>query len=148
MVKENLERMSEGELKELAQLVKEELERRKKANAEEFEFYFEASVDTRKRKNPYVARLFMKNGKIEREFKNLERTYGRKEVLVYGNYTAKAGDIIEKRFGGSWKNEYRHWYLITNGGEEIKVADIDNSKQKQKVISYLKGEINAEELVK
>ena len=147
MKKEELERMKDEELKELIQLAKEELERRKKVNAKEFEFYFEASVDTRKRKNPYVARLYLLNGKIDREFKQLQRTYGKKEITVYGNYSAKAGDIIEKRHGGSWKNEYRYWYLITNDGKEVKVADIDNSKQKQKVISYLKGEISAEELL-
>ena len=146
--KEELERMSEEELKELSQMVKEELERRKKANAEEFEFYFEASVDTRKRKNPYVARLYYLDGKIEREFKSLQRTYGKKEVTVYGHYTASVGDIIEKRHGGSWKNEYRYWYLILPDGKEVEVADVDSSKQKQRVISYLKGEISAEELAK
>ena len=146
-VTEELSRASDEELREVMEMIKEELEKRKKANAEEFEFYFEASANTAKRKNPYVARLYFKDGKIEREFKNLERTYGKKDVRVYGNYTAAAGDIIEKRHGGSWKNEYRYWYLVTNDGEEIEVADIDSSKQKQRVISYLKGEISAEELL-
>ena len=146
--KEDLTRMSEEELKEVMKMIKEELERREKANAEEFKFYFEASADTRKRKNPYVARLYLQDGKIEREFKELERTYGKKEVTVSGYYTARAGDIIEKRHGGSWKNEYRYWYLVLPDGKEVEVADTDSSRQKQKVISYLKGEISAEELAK
>jgi len=147
ITKEMIERMSEEELKELAQLVKEELERRKQENSEEFEFYFEASENTAKRKNPYVARLYLVNGELQREFKNLERSYGKKEVTVYGHYTAKAGDIIEKRKGGSWKNEYRYWYLVLPDGKEEVVADINDSKEKKKVISYLKGEITAEELL-
>ena len=146
--KEDLEKMSEKELKELAQMVREEIERRERTNAEAFKFYFEASADTRKRKNPYVARLYLQDGKIEREFKELERTYGKKEVTVSGHYTARAGDIIEKRHGGSWKNEYRYWYLVLPDGKEVEVADIDSSRQKQRVISYLKGEISADELAK
>ena len=95
-----------------------------------------------------MARLHMKNGKLEREFKKLDRINGKKEITVSGHYTARAGDIIEKREGGSWKNEYRYWYLVTENGKEVKVADINSSKQKQKVISYLKGEISVEELAK
>ena len=146
--KEMLKEMEIEDLEELAQKIREEIERKKREKKKEFEFYFEASANTQKRKNPYIARIFIKNGEVEREFKELERTYGKKEVTVYGHYTAKAGDIIEKREGGSWKNEYRYWYLITQNGEEIKVADYSSAKEKQRVISYLKGEITAEELVK
>ena len=149
LVTEELSKTSDEELKEVLEVIREELERRKKEkNKKEFEFYFEATENTAKRKNPYVARLFIKNGKLEREFKNLQRTYGKGEVTVYGNYTAAIGDIIEKRHGGSWKNEYRYWYLVTENGQEIEVANISSSKQKQRVISYLKDEISIEELLK
>ena len=149
LITEELSKTSDEELKEVLEVIREELERRRKeGNNKKFEFYFEATENTAKRKNPYVARLFIKNGKLEREFKNLLRTYGKGEVTVYGNYTAAIGDIIEKRHGGSWKNEYRYWYLVTEDGQEIEVANISSSKQKQRVISYLKGEISVEELLK
>ena len=146
--KEMLKEMEIEDLEELAQKIREEIEKRKRERKKEFEFYFEASADTRKRKNPYVARIYIKNGTIEREFKELERTYGKKEVTVYGHYTAKVGDVIEKREGGSWKNEYRYWYLILEDGSEKKVASIDDAKEKQRVIEYLKGQITMEELAK
>ena len=146
--KEMLKEMELEDLMELQEKIREEIEKRKRERKKEFEFYFEASADTRKRKNPYVARIYIKNGTIEREFKELERTYGKKEVNVYGSYTAKAGDVIEKREGGSWKNEYRYWYLILEDGSEKKVASIDDAKAKQRVVEYLKGEITADELAK
>ena len=146
LTKEALELMDLEELKLLEQVVKQVIQKKERANKKEFEFHFEATSHVAKWK-PYVARLEVKNGKIEREFKNLERVNGKKEITVFGSYTAAAGDIIEKREGGSWKNEYRYWYLITEDGREIKVASISDSKEKQRVISYLKGEISAEELL-
>ena len=146
LTRDELKKMSEEELKGLVEMVKEEIERRKRENKKTFEFNFEATSHVPKWK-PYVARLVVKNGKVEREFKNLDRINGKKQITVFGKYTASAGDIIEKRHGGSWKNEYRYWYLVTNDGKEVEVADVDSSKQKQRVISYLKGEISAEELL-
>jgi len=147
LTKEALERMDLEELELLYQSVKAVLEKKKRANAEEFEFYFEASENTAKRKNPYIAKLFINNGKIERKFMDLERVYGKGVVTVYGNYTASVGDIIEKRKGGSWKNEYRYWYIVLPNGEEEVVADVSSSKEKQRVIEYMKGNITAEELL-
>ena len=148
LTKEALERMDLEELELLYQSVKAVLEKKKRAkNTEEFEFHFEASANTTKRKNPYVAKLFINNGMVERKFMDLERVYGKGVVTVYGSYTASAGDVIEKRHGGSWKNEYRYWYLVTNDGKEIEVADVDSSKQKQRVIEYLKGNMSMKELL-
>jgi hypothetical protein len=39
------------------------------------EFYYEATIDPRKG-YPYVAKLIWKEGKLEREFYNLKRSYG------------------------------------------------------------------------
>ena len=71
----------------------------------------------------------------------------KKQVTVFGNYTVSAGCIVEKRIGSSWKNDYRYWFLVTDDGQEIEVADISSSKEKQKVISYLKNEITVNELI-
>ena len=91
---------------------------------------------------PYAAKLVWnaEEGKITRKFFDLSRTYGKKEVTVSGDFEAEIGDIIEQREGGSWKNDYRYWYIVRENGLE-KVADIANSHEKQKVTKYLKGEI-------
>ncbi len=77
----------------------------------------------------------------------MNRQWGKHEITVSGTYTAKAGDIIEIRSGGSWKNDYRSWYLITADGKQVMVANIDNSKDKAKVTEYLQGKISAAELL-
>lgn len=145
MININLKNLSNEELEELLNSIKKELEERKPKT--EFTFDFEATNDPRKG-IPYVAKLFIDdNRKLQRQFFNMSKNYGKKEVTIFGNYTAKAGDIIEIRTGGSWKNDYRSWYLITENGEKIKVADIDDSQKKAKVEKYLKGEITAKELL-
>lgn len=140
---EMLKNMPTKELEQLIELIKAEIESRKPKD--EFTFTFEATSDPRKGV-PFVAKLTFKDGRIQREFFDLSRTYGKKQITVSGTYTAKAGDIIEKRTGGSWKNDYRAWYLVTETGEEILVADIDDSKKKLQVEKYLKGEITMEQL--
>src|SRR5690606_37366918 len=103
--------------------------------------------DTRKGK-PYAARLYLdENGKLHRQFFDLERMYYRNEITVSGQYKAKAGDIIEERHGGSWKNDYRYWFLVTEDGELVEVANIANGDEKTRVLQYLRGEITAEELL-
>ena len=77
----------------------------------------------------------------------MSRQWGKKEITVSGTYKARAGDIIERRWGGSWKNDYRAWYLVTAAGEQVMVANIDSSKDKAKVTEYLQGKITAEELI-
>ena len=145
MMNINLKNLSNEELQELFDSIKKELEERKPKT--EFAFDFEATNDPRKG-IPYVARLFIDDsGKLQRQFFNMSKNYGRKEVTISGKYTAKAGDIIEIRTGGSWKNDYRAWYLVTEEGEQITVADIDNSKEKARVTEYLQGKISAEDLI-
>ena len=143
---ENLKNMSIEELERLITEANKVLAEKKRSEAKEFVFEFSATSDPRKGK-PYVARLYWQDGKLQRAFYPLNRQWGKNEVTVSGTYTAKAGDIIERRWGGSWKNDYRAWYLVTADGEQITVADIDNSKEKARVIEYLQGKITAEELI-
>lgn len=142
----NLKEMTIQELEELISEANKVLAEKKRSESEEFEFEFSATSDPRKGK-PYVARLYWQDGKLQRSFFDLSRQWGKKEITVSGTYTAKAGDIIERRWGGSWKNDYRAWYLVTKDGEQIRVADIDSSKEKARVVEYLKGIIKAEELI-
>jgi hypothetical protein len=141
-----LKNMTIQELEELIAEARRILTEKKRSGSEEFEFEFSATSDPRKGK-PYVARLYWQDGKLQRAFYDLNRQWGKKELTVSGSYSAKAGDIIERRRGGSWKNDYRAWYLVTEDGEQVMVADIDSSKDKAKVTKYLQGKIKAEELI-
>jgi hypothetical protein len=142
----NLKEMTNRELEELISEANKVLAEKKRYESKEFEFEFSATNDPRKG-SPYVARLFWQDGKLQRDFYNLNTQWGKKEITVSGTYKAKAGDIIERRNGGSWKNDYRAWYLVTEDGEQVTVADIDSSKDKAKVTEYLQGKITAEELI-
>ena len=142
----NLKEMTIQELEELIAEAGKVLAEKKRYGAEEFVFEFSATNDPRKGV-PYVARLYWEDGKLQRDFYELNRQWGKKVVTVSGTYTAKAGDIIEQRSGGSWKNDYRAWYLVTADGEQVMVADIDSSKDKAKVTEYLQGKISAAELL-
>jgi hypothetical protein len=141
-----LKNMTIQELEKLISEANKILTEKKRYESKEFEFEFSATNDPRKGM-PYVARLYWEDGKLQREFFDLHKEWGKKEVTVSGTYKAKAGDIIEQRSGGSWKNDYRTWYLVTEGGEQIAVADINDSEQKMRVTEYLQGKISADELL-
>lgn len=138
--------MSLKELEELKIQIEEEIKQRKIAQSGEYEFEFRHSNDPRK-SIPYAARLILdENDKIERDFFELNREYGKNSVAVYGTYTAKDLDIIEERHGGSWKKDRRYWYLIYDG-EKIQIADVNNASEKARVKEYMKGIITEEELL-
>ena len=82
---ENLKNMSVEELESLIQKASEILAEKKRGNAGEFEFEFSATSDPRKGK-PYVARLYWGGEKVEREFFDLHRQWGKKEITVSGKY--------------------------------------------------------------
>jgi len=109
-------------------------------------FNFNVTLDPRKHGAPYVAKLVWKDRKIEREFFNLKRQYGKKEVTVWGTFEAEDGDIIEMREGASWKNDYRNWYLVWNGDLYF-LTDVDDSQRKRIVIDYISGELAIDEMV-
>ena len=140
-----LKNMTIQELEKLISEANRILTEKKRYESKEFEFEFSATSDPRKGK-PYVARLYW-DGKLQRSFYDMNRQWGKHEITVSGTYTAKAGDIIEIRSGGSWKNDYRAWHLVTEEGELVIVADIDSSKDKARVAEYLQGKIKAEELI-
>ena len=142
----DLKNMTIRELEELIAEARRILTEKKRSTSKEFEFEFSATSDPRKGA-PYVARLYWQDGKLQRDFYDISRQWGKKEVTVSGTYTAKAGDIIERRWGGSWKNDYRAWYLVAEDGEQVIVADINDSKEKARVTEYLQGKITAKELI-
>jgi hypothetical protein len=110
-----------------------------------YKFHFEATIDPRKG-IPYVARLVVRDGKLEREFYNLKREYGKKSITVWGEFSAEDGDVVEMREGASWKNDYRYWYLVY-GGKLYLLTRTTDSQRKRYVIDYLSGEITMEEML-
>jgi hypothetical protein len=111
-----------------------------------YKFDFEVTLDPRKHGSPYVAKLVWKDGKLQREFYNLKRQYGKKEVTVWGTFEAEDGDVIEMREGASWRNDYRNWYLVWNGKLHF-LTDIDDSERKRFVIDYISGDLSMEEVL-
>ena len=143
---QDLEKLSNEELEQLIAEAKRILAERARAAEPVYRFEFEATNDPRKG-TPYVARLRIgPNGKIEREFYDLDRQYGRREVTVSGTYEAREGDVIEIRNGGSWSRDYRSWYLV-HDGQLHEVASIHSSKDKARVVAYMRGEIPLEDLL-
>lgn len=128
------------------QRVISELQNLKNSRRKTYTFKVEATVDPRKHGKPYVAKLVLQDGKIQREFYNIPILYGKKEVTMSGEYTASEGDLIEIREGGSWKNDYRYVYIVQEG-KLVKVANSTDSRQMAKVLQYLKGEISVDELI-
>ena len=107
----------------------------------DYTFKFESTSDPRKG-YPYVAHItgLDENGKFTREFKDLDRTYGKKSVTVSGNYTAKTGDILEIQEGGSWKNNYREFYIVDDNGQLGSIGHYSSSQTQMKIKKYLRGE--------
>lgn len=141
----NLSQLSLEQLKELKIEIEQRIKELENSNSKEYEFDFEATNEPRKG-TPYVARITEAGGKLQRDFINLNREYGKSTVTVSGNYTANENEIIEIRTGGSWKNDYREMYIVHNG--ELKsVADCSESTDKVRVLNYLQGKITKEELL-
>jgi len=136
------------QLKELKAEI-EKLIEEKETQKDEYTFYFEATEEARKG-YPYVAKLSLKDNRIVREFKDLNRDYAGKEVIVSGDYKAREGDIIEEQYEASWKNKYRKYSVIYKGEklvfEDIK-SDEFNVKVRPVILPYLKGEKTLEELI-
>ena len=108
-----------------------------------FKFTFEASTDDLS-PFPHVALVTWK-----REWNMLyKKTFpfqeypSDNEVLVVAEYTARPGNIIEKQ-----TRKHRSWYLVTEEGDEVKVADALNDGHREKIARYLRGEVPVEKLL-
>ncbi|MFC0903802.1 hypothetical protein ACFHWD_03740 [Clostridium sp. MT-14] len=142
----NIKELTLEQLKELKIEIEQRIKELESAENKEYEFDFEATNDPRKG-TPYVARITEAGGKLQRDFINLNREYGKGDVTVSGSYTAKEDEVLEIRSGGSWKNDYRKMYIVQNG--ELKsVADCSESADKVKVLNYLQGKITKEQLLR
>ena len=143
---ENLQNLTVEELETLRINI-DNLIKEKTKSSEIYTFDFDETSDPRKA-TPYVATLVgIAENKFVREFKDLDRTRGRGEITVSGEYTAKEGEIVEIQTGGSWKNTYRNLHIVRNG-ELHCLCDYQESKKMTRIKWYLKGKIStAEELI-
>ena len=141
-VKDILEEVKTEDIKRMLKIFRDVIEERE-GNRKIYKFTFRANgYDWKK---PYVAKLKW-NDELEREFKDLAFKRNRRDVYVYGDYEAASGDIIEKRLS-SCESDERYWYIVDEKGKEVEVAHIKDKVRKKKVISYLKGELTANELL-
>jgi len=104
------------------------------------------SLDADPRKGmPYVARITLDaDQRLARDFYQLARDWGRKRVIVSGTVTIPEGAVIEVRTGGSWKNDYRSFYLSRADGLWLLGAH-DDAATKQAIRQYLAGTAPAPE---
>ncbi len=144
---EELETLTVEQLEELIERAGTVLAARRHETVLTFTFPFEKTADPRKG-TPYVARLIwnVAEKKIDREFFDMSKTYGRSAVTVSGEFNAAVGDVIEQRVGGSWKNDYRDWYVVTESGELKHVTNVSDSRGKLRVEKYLRRQITLSEL--
>lgn len=71
--------------------------------------------DPRKGK-PFFALLSAENGKAKRNFIDVPRVYDRNYVKLQGTAELPVGRYYDYRVGGSWKNDYRQYGIITEQG--------------------------------
>ena len=117
----------------------------------EFTFTFDVTFRPSE-KQMYVGKAFITPGgflevRVSEGMKT-RKVPGKDLLRTKATYTASPGDIIVKRLGGSWQHDEEFWYLVTEDGREVEVANYDDLDSMRQVIRYLKGEISAEELVK
>ena len=143
---EVLDILEEVEIADIRRLIKLfEKAKQRKEGGKKYKFTFEA--EGYRRMKPYVARLLVEDGKIERKFKDLVFEQNGSKVRVHGEYFAEVGDIIEKRLNGS-KSDERYWFIVDEEGKEIELTSIKDKAGKKKVVDYLKGEVTKEELIR
>lgn len=134
-VKESTETLLELKKELTAQLewVNAQLEAKKNNKAI---YEFDHTSDKRKRGICYAARIkgIGEDGKLIREFIDLDRDYDKNDCRVYGTFEITEGEIIEMRTGGSWKNDYRDFYICKNR----KLDYLCKGTDKKTVKDYLK----------
>lgn len=116
----NFQDFTVDQLKDFIKQAQEEIESRKTGIS--LEFATEYDFDPRKHGNAYIAVLSIKDGKTERTFIQGDCRKWDKKHRCYQQtwrFEAKVGTILECRLSsGSWKNDYREWYIVKEDGVE------------------------------
>lgn len=146
----NLAEMSIAELKELALQIKRELTRRqqevkdalkvvKGIDRPGFLYHFKSEYGRREQPH-YIAKLHWNKG-LQYSFANLDKSYGDKKVVVFGDIKLTDGDLVEMR-----TDDGQYLYLAQNQ-QLIKLGSKNNPDLFAAVKAHLKYGGNPEQLL-
>lgn len=141
-----LQRFSSEALEVLQKRIADELKDRKAAPEDvKFAFSETAPKDV---KGPYVARLYVKGGRVCRFFFNFQNLESEKDrVWVHGLYGVRPGSIVEKRLGDMTEESAWNRYLITKDGAEVLVAMKGDVERNELVERYLRRAVGQKALL-
>ena len=145
----NLSEMTKDALIELRAEIDTELASRESQVSETFTVEFLESNRTNGTAiKPYAARVVGISEKygFERQFIDLEKTYGNKEIIVEGDFDVSEGEVIELQTGGTSKNPHRDWHIAV-GGELHKIGATDSADNKRNLKRYFQGKMTVSELI-
>jgi hypothetical protein len=130
---EILEKVKNLDIQQLTSL-KEEIDKfiKEKQNNDKT-YVFEASLEGNTYRGAvYVAKLELKGGKINREFKKLTRTFiDNYKYILEGKFTAKENEVLEYqyRISASGKTKYRKYFIVENGELKEISGDLNDIRE-------------------
>ncbi|WP_024788236.1 MULTISPECIES: hypothetical protein [unclassified Lebetimonas] len=127
----NLSKLSLDELKELLEDVKAEIKKRK---TNWFSFKTPKCFNPLKHGPAYIAKLYMADERVEREFFNdngKEWCKKKKYYKTSWDVELNEGDVIECRLEEGGKFDKREWYIVENG-ELQPLSDLSEAIEKLK----------------
>jgi hypothetical protein len=111
----DLKKLSLDELKELLEKVKAEIKKRK---TNWFSFKTPKCFNPTKHGPAYIAKLYLVDDRIEREFlpdNSKEWCKKKKYYKTSWDVELNEGDVIECRLENGGKFDKREWYIVENG---------------------------------
>ena len=144
----NLSEMTKDALIELRAEIEKELAGRDSQGGTFAVEFLESNRTNGTAIKPYAARVVGISEKygFERQFIDLEKTYGNKEIIVEGDFEVSEGEVIELQTGGTSKNPHRDWHIAV-GGELHKIGATDSADNKRNLKRYFQGKMTVSELI-
>jgi hypothetical protein len=127
----NLSKLSLEELKSLLEEVKAEIKKRK---TNWFSFKTPKCFNPAKHGPAYIAKLYLEDERVEREFFNDNGKEWCKKKRYYKtswDIELNEGDVIECRLENGGKFDKREWYIVENG-ELQPLSDLSEAIEKLK----------------
>jgi len=94
-------------------------------------------VDLRKGKGWAAVLRVNDDGEIERDFIDINRLWGKRGFVFTFEGEYPIGTVIEISEGGSWKNTYRSYNLVTAEGLK-QIGWVDSIKAQQELMKILR----------
>jgi len=128
----NLKNLSLNELETLLGEIKEEIKKRKEKKWFSFKIY--KCFNPTKHGPAYIAKLFLVDGRVEREFlpdNGKEWCKKRKFYKTSWDIELNEGDVIEARVETGTKFDKREWFVVEDG-ELLPLRDLNEAIEKLK----------------